>query len=126
MARTSDTEYIPGVCNIGAQEVSKRRKLAIAGAVLFCLLTAIIYYYTPNRNWRLVLFIPAFMVAYGYLQARMQFCASFGLRGESKFGDKPVKHIENLESDRKRAIKILVYSLIIAGFVTATAYYVPV
>jgi hypothetical protein len=126
MARTLDPEYIPGVCNIDKREVGRRTNLAIAGVVIFCVLTVILYYYSLDVNWRLLLFIPAFMIAYGYLQARMQFCVSYGFRGESKFAGKRVKRSEHVETDRKRAVRILVYALIIAGFVTATAYYVPI
>jgi hypothetical protein len=126
MARTTQTEYIPGTCNIGRHEIARRNKWAIFGLVLFVAYCMIIYFYSLDREWRLLLFFPAFLTAYGFLQARMQFCATLGFRGLSKMGAELVSHGDHISRDRKRAIKILLYAFISAAFATAVVYNFPV
>ncbi len=117
---------MPGTCNIGREEIAKRYRYAIAALVVFVLYAVLIYIYSAERNWRLPIFIPAFLTVYCYLQGRLQFCAGLGLRGLSKIGKDVTIHSEHISRDRKRAVKILMYSFAAAAFVTAIVYYFPV
>ncbi|MGZ5244570.1 MAG: hypothetical protein ACXWDO_06105 [Bacteroidia bacterium] len=126
MARSIEPEYIPGTCNIGRHEIHKRNRLAMTGLVVFVIYAVIIYLYSLDREWRLLLFFPAFLTAYGFFQARLQFCATLGIRGLSKMGAEVVSHGDHISKDRKRAIKILIYAFFTAAFATAVVYNFPV
>jgi hypothetical protein len=126
MARNIQTEYIPGTCNIGRHEIAKRNRLAIAGLVLFVMYAMIIYFLSLEREWRLLIFIPAFITAYGFLQARMQFCAALGFKGLSRMGTDVASHGDHISRDRKRAVKIIIYAFVAAAFATAIVYNFPV
>ncbi|RYD82601.1 MAG: hypothetical protein EOP53_03275 [Sphingobacteriales bacterium] len=123
--QNSTEQYIPGVCNIGAHEVGKRTRLAITGIVLGFLYALAIYYFSLERPYRLLMFVPAMMAALGFLQARNRFCAVNGFYGESLMGNKKIKE-EALAKDRNRAIKIFIYAILISAFVTTIIYYFPV
>jgi len=49
------------------------------------ILLGLLVYFDVPRPWRLVIFIPAMMTAIGSLQARMHFCAYFGMQGVFNF-----------------------------------------
>lgn len=96
--------------------------------------TVILYglfvYFNVAKIWRLVIFIPAMMTAVGFLQARMHFCANFGLRGVFNFGPE-VGKVEYLElpefkaMDRRKALQIIAYSAAVGAVVAVLAYYLP-
>jgi hypothetical protein len=77
--------YQPGVCNIGAAEVSRRRKIGHLGVAL----TVIILMVALTAGWpawtRLVTGLTVGLAASGYLQAYYHFCAGFGSRGVYNF-----------------------------------------
>ena len=94
-------DYQPGVCNIGAAEIARRRRAGhiglIAALALFAVLVAV-----DAPNWtRLLIAIPAIGAASGYIQARLKFCAGFGSRGSSNFGE--VGPTERVADDADRA-----------------------
>ena len=126
----SPDQYIPGVCNIGAAEIRQRKYIGWLAAGATILLWAALMKLNATREWRLVLFIPAFVAAIGYLQAAWHFCAKFGLNGVFNFRS-TTRHTDTVEQaefrrqDRRTAIKIIVISALIAAAVTAAAYYMP-
>src|SRR3990170_7790879 len=78
--------YAAGRCNIGPAEIARRRRFGHLGlAVSDALLLALLGTDAP-REARLLLFFPAAGSAVGYLQARLRFCAAFGLLGIFNFG----------------------------------------
>ena len=112
-------EYIPGVCNIGPEERKFRRNsglVSIAVAIIYLLFL----YWTKAQNiYRVFLFLPFFTAAISLLQDRMHFCAEFGLLGAYNLGNVfgHVNHVKNKEYnsiDRKKALKIILYSFLIA------------
>jgi hypothetical protein len=80
---TETTSYVPGMCNINTAEVAYRRKAMWIGiaisAVLFAVLLAfhVVWWLVP-----ILLFIPVYVGAIGYLQVRNRFCVSYGSRGQ--------------------------------------------
>ncbi len=74
-------DYIPGVCNIGAEERLARRRAGI----LFTIATVLIFLTLTLTDapiyWSLLLFLPAAIAASGFLQDRLHFCAAYGLKG---------------------------------------------
>ena len=123
------TEYRPGVCNIGPDEIARRRRAGHIGALaavgLFVALVAI----DAPAPLRLLVAIPAAGAASGYLQAHLKFCAGFGSRGVFNFGPvgpmETVADPEDRARDRRRASQIALASLAIGLAIGAGAAIVP-
>jgi len=121
----TQTEYVPGVCNIGPAEIARRRRVGWIGlgvtAVLFGVLIAV----DAGRWWMLLVFLPATMSASGFLQAHFRFCAGFSRAGVFNFGPigqtQRVEDQESLAADRKRGNQILLYSMLIGAAVALLA-----
>lgn len=127
--KTQD-KYIPGVCNIGRSEIKRRELTGWLGVIITVAFYSLLVYLGAPRLWRLVIFIPATVAAIGFLQARMHFCAYFGMRGV--FNLSPyIGEIETIDleefraADRRRAWLIIIYSAVIGVVVAAAAYYLP-
>lgn len=122
---TNATQYVPGVCNIGPEEIARRRRggwiaLAFTAAVLVALVWADV-----SPWWRLVLFLPATAAASGFLQARFRFCSGFSRLGVFNFGSLGETHEvtdeESRAKDRRRGNQITMYAAVIgAAFTAAT------
>lgn len=78
--------YQPGVCNIGPAEIRRRRVsgwLGLGIAVVFLALAFGLGWAAP---WRLLVAMPVFLSAQGFLQAAFHFCVGFASRGLYNFG----------------------------------------
>lgn len=114
--------YQPGVCNIGPAEIRRRKQAGWIGlAATLALGAALLLSHTPPL-WRLLIFFPAFMAATGYWQARLHFCLRFGLKAVYNFGEPgkedSVPQAQFRALDRKKALRIALYSAMTAGVVT--------
>jgi hypothetical protein len=122
--------YQPGVCNIGPQEISRRRRAGHVGLVAAVVLLAVLVAVGAPPLARLLVAIPAAMAASGYLQAWLKFCAGFGSRGIFNFGDVGTTHDviddEARAQDRARARQIGFASLAIGVAVAIIAVLLPV
>ena len=97
-----DAQYVPGVCNIGAWEIRRRRRFAYLGfaatAILFVLLVAI-----GAPAWtRLILVLPLAGGVFSWLQARRRFCAGFAVARVSNFedGDEGRRRVDDEDAHR--------------------------
>jgi hypothetical protein len=123
-------KYIPGVCNIGRSEINRRTQAGWIGLFVAIIFYGSLVYLGLPRVLRLILFFPAMMAAVGFLQARMHFCAYFGMRGVFNLSDEigKVETVEELEfraMDKKKAQQIIIYSMIIGIIVAIAAYFLP-
>ncbi len=123
-------KYIPGVCNIGRSEIKRRKQAGWFGLILTVLLLGMFIFLNVPPLWRLIIFIPAIIAAVGFLQARMHFCAYFGMQGVFNFSmevgkTEDVVNEEFRTLDRRRAWRIIIYSVVISAFVSFGAYYFP-
>lgn len=105
-------EYRAGACNIGPQEIARRRWTGHLG-LAFTLTAATILIASGAPAWmRLTLFVPAAVSAAGYIQAATRFCADYGWRGVFNFGDAghhramSVADAEARRADRRKAMAI--------------------
>lgn len=124
------SNYLPGVCNIGSREIIRRRAVGIA-ALIF----AVISGYTLlmagdiSRTARWGIFFPLLVSAIGFIQARNRFCLAYGLAGTFNFGKigdmERVFDAESKKSDRRKALSILIQSALIAGVTTAIFVALP-
>jgi hypothetical protein len=122
--------YEPGVCNIGPQEIARRRRTGhvglVASVVLFVLLLAV-----AAPPWsRLLLVLTAGISASGYLQAWLHFCAGFGSAGVYNLGTlgtvQRVADATARSRDRMRSLEIGLASLGIGLIVGIGAALLPV
>ena len=115
MAKASNQDYIPGMCNIGPAERRRRRLGGIAGAVATVLILAGLIVIDAPVLWRLILVIPAAGAATGFLQDALHFCVGFGLKGIFNVINSAgvVDNVELEEyrlKDKRKAQKIVVWS----------------
>ena len=119
-------KYIPGVCNIGPEEIKKRKQSGWIGLIATIALWAIFIWFDIPSIWRLTLFFPAMMSATGFLQAYMHFCVYFGFANLFNFGDvgktDSVFQAEFRKNDRRKAWQIVSYSILISLIITFVAY----
>lgn len=124
------TGYQPGVCNIGPQEIRRRRRAGHVGLVATVVLLAVLVAVGAPPLARLLVAIPAAMAASGYLQAWLKFCADFGSRGIFNFGEIGQTHevvdAEGRARDRARARQIGFASLGIGVVVAIIAVELPI
>jgi len=115
--------YVPGVCNIGPKEITKRKQAGWIGLIATVLLWASFIWFDTPSIWRFALFFPAMMSATGFLQARMHFCAYFGFASLFNLGElgktDSVEQADYRVQDRRRAWQIVIYSILIGLAVAA-------
>jgi hypothetical protein len=124
------SEYQAGVCNIGPEEISRRRRAGHFGvAVTLGMLLGLVALGAPPV-FRLVLVLPAAAAASGYLQAWLKFCAGFGRLGVYNFGrlGSTAKVVEEAAraADRRRANQIGLASGIIGLAVAVVGVFLPI
>lgn len=109
--------YVPGVCNIGKEEINKRKRAGIVGLILTVLTYSLFVYFEVSKGVRFLTFIPVVISAIGFLQARMRFCAYYGLAEMFNFDSleksNKVDNNEFVRKDKKRARQIIYYSVLI-------------
>lgn len=125
----TQNKYVPGVCNIGEEEIRKRKQSGWMGLIATILLWTVFIWLDVPATWRLTLFFPAMMSATGFLQAYMNFCAYFGFASLFNFGDvgktDSVSQAEFRAKDRRRAWQIVIYSVLVGAAVALVAYSLP-
>jgi hypothetical protein len=83
----AEGEYVPGVCNIGAWEIRRRRRFGYLGfALAIVLFLALVAIGAPPWT-RLLVFFPLAGGMVSWLQARRRFCAGFAVARISNFTD---------------------------------------
>jgi hypothetical protein len=121
----STDNYIPGVCNIGKEEINKRKQVGIVGLILTILTYFLFVYFEASRGVRFLTFIPAVISAIGFLQARMHFCVYYGLAEIFNFDSlgksSKVEEDEFVKKDKKRAKSIIYFSVLIGIVVSLLA-----
>ena len=119
-------KYIPGVCNIGPAEIKSRMQTGWFGLVLTVIIGALLFYLEASPVTRLVLFLPAFIGAIGFLQAYFHFCVAFGSQGLFNVANEAgktesVTQQEFRKKDQQKVYKITIYSVLIAAVVAVVA-----
>ena len=123
----SQAEYIPGTCNIGGGELTRRRMVAVLGLILTLSSAATLISNEASRQSRLGIFLPALVMSVGWVQSRKRFCLAYGFAGTFNFGTlgklSKVSDQADRAADRKTATKIFaqsaLYALLVTAFVAA-------
>ena len=125
----SQSDYIPGTCNIGGGEVTRRRMVALLGLILTLSSTATLISNEASRQSRLSIFLPALVMSVGWVQSRKRFCFAYGLAGTFNFGAlgkiSRVSDRQARSADRVMALKIIAQSAAYALVVTLLVIALP-
>ncbi len=124
-----NAQYIPGVCNIGREEIRIRKILGWMGLLITIFLWILLAVLHVSSWWFLILFLPASLSASGFVQGFMRFCAGYGMRGLFNLGTEVGKTdaVESQEfraKDIKRSRQIFGYSALIGTCVALAAFLV--
>jgi len=123
------SEYIPGTCNLGPQEIRSRQVVALFGGALTIISALTLILTDQNKSARFSIFIPAAIFAIGFIQSRSKFCLAYGFAGTFNFGTlgklSKVSDQADRAADRKTAIKIFAQSALYAALVTAAVIALP-
>jgi len=122
------TNYIPGVCNINPQEVRKRRLSGHVGLALTVVLAAAALILHATWYFRIVLIIPSFISAIGYLQARNKFCVGFASAKQQNADNGDTVKITDqaaLKKDSQKSRFMNLQAVVIAAVVTAVICVIP-
>ncbi len=104
--------YQPGICNINTAEVAYRKRWGYIGSYLFIVLGGLMLLGEASWWMRLVLFLPAYVGAIGFLQARNRFCVAYAAAGQQNAREasrKPIKVSDThyaLDAIKARRLKI--------------------
>ncbi len=123
------SQYIPGVCNIGPAEIRLRKRLGWWGILITIVVWALLMWLQLPVAWRIILFLPVFFSANGFLQGFMHFCAGFGMKGVFNFGSSvgktdTVSQAEFRAKDRRKAQQIFVYAALIGIAVVLISFFI--
>ena len=122
--------YEPGVCNIGPEEIARRRRSGHMGVIASVVVFAVLLALAAPHWMRLVLVLTAAVAASGYLQAWLHFCAGFGSAGVYNFGALgTVQRVDDSAArsrDRRRSLEIGLASLAIGLAVGIGAVLIPI
>ncbi len=118
-------QYIPGTCNIGYDELVKRKmELAVGIIVTFSVTSLSFWFYYPLFMW-LLLFVFSCYTFLMYLQVSNRFCILFGWLKRYNFGKlgnlQKINDPGKIARDRKKvliiALQTLVVSIIYTGLI---------
>ncbi|MCY3412749.1 MAG: hypothetical protein INQ03_14015 [Candidatus Heimdallarchaeota archaeon] len=123
-----DSNYIAGSCNIGPEELARRRMARNISGIVLVVLTGLVFYLQVAAFWGLVLFLPAIGFAVSFLQVRNKFCVAFGLSGVYNFDElgKLDKTITSAEKklDQQKVFKMTVQSVLFAFIYAISSYFI--
>jgi hypothetical protein len=129
-AMNETSVYQPGVCNIGPAEMRKRRMSGWVGLGVAVVFLAVAFALGWAAPWRLLVALPVFLSAQGFLQSAFHFCVGFATRGLYNFGalgaEENVMEAEFHRKDLRKATLITVLAFAIAAVVAIVAFLIPV
>lgn len=116
------------MCNINPAEIAKRKRIGYMGLAASALLFAVLIAFDTAWWIRLVIFIPAFTSATGFLQAKNKFCTGFASANMQHADDGESVKITDAKSlllDKLKARKINLQAFAIAFVVTVMTLLIP-
>jgi len=123
--------YVPGVCNIGAYEIRRRRAFGIIGIASGIVLTVLMLAAGVPHLTRLLLLLPYWGGVLSLLQARRRFCAGFAMAGLANFADSDAGRRSVADEAAHRADMMAVArmtrdSFLVAAAITAVLVVLPI
>jgi hypothetical protein len=112
--------YQPGVCNIGPDEIARRRWSGHIGVIATLITFVVLIAIGAPPLARFLVALPAAIAASGYLQAYFKFCVAFGSAGVFNFGARgSTQHVSDPEARARDRQRVLQLSLGIAAIAMA-------
>lgn len=111
-------------CNIGAAEIDRRRRMAIALTAVGVIVAAGLVIAAAPQLARLALFPIAAAAGVTWLQVTNRFCVAFGAAGLENFGPLGAERrvaAEQAAADRRRALRLTAEG-VLAGLVVTLAF----
>ena len=104
--------YMPGACNIGPEEIARRRAAAVTGLLATAAFAAALIVTGAPDALRLLVAVPAATTAIAALQVRDRFCVAYAAQGVYNVAGKAgeitrVADHEALRRDRLRAARMV-------------------
>ncbi len=127
--KMSSSTYIPGTCNLGANEIRQRKLVGLVG--LFFSMSSLIGLISIEaaREARLGIFLPLMVASVGFVQVRNKFCLAYGFAGTFNFGKlgdiSRVNDPINRSADRVASVKVLLKSFLLASIATLVVFVLP-
>lgn len=127
--KMSSSTYIPGTCNLGANEIRQRKLVGLVG--LFFSISSLIGLISIGaaREARLGIFLPLMVASVGFVQVRSKFCLAYGFAGTFNFGKlgdiSRVSDPINRSADRVASLKVLLKSFLLASIATLVVFVLP-
>lgn len=125
----SQQGYIPGSCNLGDGEISRRRMVAALGFILSITVLVSFISTSASREVRTAIFIPLLVMSIGWVQSRKKFCLAYGFAGTFNFGKlgelSRVSDPADRAADRRTALGILGQSALYAATLTLLVVALP-
>lgn len=122
--------YRAGACNIGPEEIARRRRSAIAATVATIAIAAALLVIGAAPITRLAVFPFLAGAIVSEEQVRRRFCVGFGLAGIRNFGRlgtaESITDAADRAADRRAALVVIAYSSLIALVVTLAFVALPV
>jgi hypothetical protein len=107
---TAAEEYRAGVCNIGPEEIRRRRQIGFIALIGAVGLAAILLAVDAPTWMRLAVALPVAGAIEGFLQAHLRFCAGYGMAGMQNMGaigdEVTVEDAQARAADRRKALQI--------------------
>ena len=124
------SEYQPGTCNLGVEEVRRRYRNGFIGLFLMIGYILFVKWMDLPDSYKLGLFIPSFYSVSGFLQAVKKFCYVYGWKGLSSLSGmrkfQIVKDKDFLKQDQRTALMIVFIVTLASIFLTAIYYFLPI
>ncbi len=120
-------KYIPGVCNIGTEEIKNRRGIGVTWLIVSAAYLVIVFIIHLHPLFRLLVVLPLIVSASGFYQAAFHFCAGFGAAGlynvsKSVGKTDTVMQADSRKKDKAKAQQIFGLSVITAIVLSILTY----
>ena len=128
--QNNTNEYIPGQCNLGFEEIRRRKRKAFFGLVITLLSIVGLQLFHISSVYRFLLFIPLSYAIICYYQAQQKFCVVFGMKGIYNFGEigksTSITNPKYKNKDYHNARMIILTSLFLALLLVAIYFFLPI
>lgn len=118
--------YVPGQCNLGSREVTRRRRVGYIGLSLSVGFMILAQLLNVPKGYLWLLFFPLAYSFTGFFQARQQFCVLYGVMGLARPSDTgkfvKIKDRTDHQKDLRMVVTLLLKASAAALLVTALYY----
>lgn len=125
----TDSPYRPGICNIGPEEIRRRRRAAISTSLFAAIVAVGIVLADLPQLARLAIFPFAAAAGVSWLQVFRKFCVAFGAAGVLNFGvlgsTERVADVEARATDRRIALRMVLEGSVYGLLVTLVFVVLP-